>query len=84
MGEFELFQIAFPNEFVIGAIIPSTNKCLDKPLSLQEWSVWLGCQCFMAWFEKIENQEDLWSMKPISSRQGAPFGLNKYTQKVGS
>ncbi len=36
VGEFEFFRIAFPDEFVIEAIIPSTNKCLDKPLSLQE------------------------------------------------
>ncbi len=81
MGEFDLFRMTFPEEFVVEVIIPSTNKHLDKPLSLQEWYVWLGCQFFMACFEGIENREDWWSMKPITPRHGAPFRLNDHMQK---
>ncbi len=50
MGEFELFLMAFPEDLVIEVIIASTNKCLDKPLSLQKWYVWIGCQFFMTFF----------------------------------
>ncbi len=34
MGEFDLYQMASKEEFVVEVIIPSTNTCLDKPLSL--------------------------------------------------
>ena len=81
MSEIELFQMAFPEKFIVDVVIPATNKTLEKPMTIQEFYVWLGCQFFMACFEGVADREDWWSGKPILKRSGAPFRLNKYIKK---
>ena len=40
--ELNLFQLCFPEEWIVGVLIPATNKELIDKLSLQEFYVWLG------------------------------------------
>ncbi len=76
MSEIKLFQMAFPEKFIVDVVIPATNKTLEKPMTLQEFYVWLGCQFFMACFEGVDDREDWWSGQPILKPSCAPFQLN--------
>ncbi|KAL3810770.1 LOW QUALITY PROTEIN: hypothetical protein ACHAXA_001595, partial [Cyclostephanos tholiformis] len=76
MTEFELFQMAFPEDFVKDVIIPQTNDNLGSPLMLGEFYKWLGCNFFMACFQGIPDRKCWWSKEAISPYSGAPFRLN--------
>ncbi|KAL3811352.1 hypothetical protein ACHAXA_000768 [Cyclostephanos tholiformis] len=57
MTEFELFRMAFPEDFVKDVIIPRTNDNLGLPLMLGEFYKWLGCNFFMACFQGIPDRK---------------------------
>ena len=76
MTEFELFRMAFPEDFVKDVIIPRTNDNLGSPLMLGEFYKWLGCNFFMACFQGIPDRKCWWSKEAISPYSGAPFRLN--------
>ncbi|KAL3809499.1 hypothetical protein ACHAXA_009735 [Cyclostephanos tholiformis] len=76
MSEFELFRMAFLEDFVKDVIIPRTNDNLGSPLMLGEFYKWLRCNFFMACFQGIPDRKCWWSKEAISPYSGAPFRLN--------
>ncbi len=80
-SKIELFQMAFPEKFIVDVAISAANNKLEKPMTLQEFYTWLGCQFFMACFEGVTDRKDWWSGKPILKQSGAPFQLNEYFKK---
>ena len=75
-SELELFQMAFPEEYVETVLLPATNENLRENLKLGEFYKWLGCNFFMACFQGIADRECWWSSKAVSMFEGAPFRLN--------
>jgi hypothetical protein len=80
-NELALFQICFPEKWIVETVISKTNETLDKPMDLQEFYVWLGCIFFMSCFQGIEDRDLWWSSKPVDMFEGAPFCLNEYCSK---
>ena len=80
-SELDLFQMAFPEDFIEEVILPTTNRVLTPPLMMQEFHKWVGCHLFMACFQGIDNRDDWWSQQPISMFEGAPFRLNGYMSR---
>ena len=79
MNELDTFRMCFPEQYVVDAVIPTTNKYIvGDHITLREFYVWLGCRFFMACFEGIPEARDWWSRKPVDEFEGAPFRLNKF------
>ncbi len=74
MDKFALFQMAFPESFLIEVLIPQTNNNIDgKQLTFSEFYVWLGANFLLGCFEGIANRQDWWSMDPVTEFKGAPY-----------
>ena len=44
MTELDLFRMAFPEDFILETVLPTTNKYIDgDDIDLREFYVWLGC-----------------------------------------
>ena len=70
MDKLTLFwMLCFPEEYIVGVVIPEMKKHLTTKVTLQEFHVWLGCYFFWQMW---------WSLAPISMFEGAPFQLNRY------
>ena len=82
MDELQLFRMCFPEKWIVGSVIPETNKTLSKPMDLQEFYVWLGCIFFMSCFLGIDDRDLWWSTKAVDMFEGAPFCLNEYMTKA--
>ena len=73
MTELQLFQLAFPEQYIKDHLIPATNTKITHKITLSEFYIWLGCNFFMACFKGMANQEDWWSKSDIDMRKGSPF-----------
>lgn len=84
MDKLALFRMCFPEEWVIGSLIPATNRELGRmaPLTLSEFYVWLGCHFFMCCYEGVSDRRMWWSAKPVSIDRGAPFRLNEFMSSL--
>jgi hypothetical protein len=74
MTEFELFQMALPEDFVKDVIIPTTNDNLGSLLMLGEFYKWLGCNFFMACFQGIQTGSVGGQKRPSLRIRVPPFG----------
>ena len=79
MTEFDISQMASPEDFIWQIVIPSTNKYIEgDDMTLQEFYVWLGCHFFTTCFEWVEDKRLWWSKKSVNMFDGAPFRLWEY------
>jgi hypothetical protein len=79
MSDLDLFWMCFLEKFVIDVIIPKMNKYLKKPLTLQEFFIWLEFTFYMVCFLGIGKW---WSLAPIDQFKGGPFWLNGFILKT--
>ena len=76
MTEFNLFRMAFPEDFIREIVIPSINKYIEgDDMTLQEFHVWLDCHFPTVCFKVVKNTTLWWSEKSIDMFDDAPFRL---------
>ena len=74
----QLFEILFPNKWILEAVIPSTNNQLgEKLLSYGELLRWIGLWILMLMVDG-SNHQSFWSNKHVNIFEGAPFQLNNF------
>ena len=74
----QLFEVFFFRPFIMGTIIPQTNKCLQEdrhqPLTYGEFLHWLSLWFLMATINSPDKAE-FWSMGEVDYFVGAPMRL---------
>ena len=78
MSPLQIWLMCMPVDYLENVVIKKLNDVLDVPTDLQEFVTVLGCIHFMACYQGVSDRRDWWSMKPISTKEGAPFRLNEY------
>jgi hypothetical protein len=73
-----LFQMCFPEVWIVKVLIPVTNRELVDKLSLQEFYVFWGIIFFISCFNGIKDRELWWSTKQVDMFSGAPFQFNQF------
>ncbi len=68
---------SFVWSFLIDVIIHSANEQLVNHMTFQEFNCWLGCKFAMGFFEGVSDQEEWWSTKAVTFKEGDPFRHDK-------
>ena len=80
----QLFEVFFFKPFIMGIIIPQTNKCLQegrhRPLAYGEFLYCLGPWFLMATINSPDKVE-FWSMGEVDYFVGAPMRLGSYMSR---
>ena len=77
LQEFSLFWKFFPKKYIEQVVIPETNKQLTKPVTIGEFTRWLGLIFLMGTVTGCERR-DFWSIDEISAFEGAPHRFSSF------
>ena len=75
--ELQLFWKFFPKKYITDVVLPQTNKHIAKPITLGEFTRWIGLCFLMSTIRGCERRE-FWSIDEINEFSGAPYRFSIY------